>query len=217
MPASRIKALPMSFVIIAATFATLIMVPQETDALAEHGAISIVGDEGFTVDNGVTSGTGSSGDPYIIEGWEIVLERGICIAIRESRAHYVIRDVHLTGGAIGISLRDAQNGLVTDSIIDNNTAGIYAFYAHDTTISDCVISNATLGINIQYCEGFSVKGVTFADNELDIQEASLLWEYTREAQKVFVVAGAILIGFVGLLVYFRVKDWRKGDLEPPPM
>jgi parallel beta-helix repeat protein len=199
-----------------ATFIVLVAVPEGADALAEHGAISIVGDEGFTVDNGVTSGTGSSGDPYIIEGWEIVLERGICIAIRESRAHYVIRDVHLTGGAIGISLRDAQNGLVTDSVIDNNTAGIYAFYAHDTTISNCVISNATLGINIQYCEGFSVKDVTFADNELDIKEVSLLWEYTRAAQKVFVVAGAILIGFVVLLVYFRLKDWRKGDIELPP-
>lgn len=216
MAPGRTRNLFVSLMVVTATLAALISTPDDATAFAEHGAISIVGDEGFTVDNGVTSGTGSSGDPYIIEGWEIALERGICIAIRESRAHYVIRDVHLTGGAIGISLRDAQNGLVTDSVIDNNTAGIYAFYAHDTTISDCVISNATLGINIQYCEGFSVRDVTFADNELDIKEVSLLWEYTRAAQKVFVVVGAILIGFVVLLVYFRVKDWRKGDVEPPP-
>src|SRR2546426_10672179 len=39
--------------------------------LSTHPPISIEGDAGFTPANGVTGGTGTPSDPYIIEGWEI--------------------------------------------------------------------------------------------------------------------------------------------------
>src|SRR5438034_2832972 len=44
-------------------------------ALQSHSVISINGNSGFTAANGVTSGTGTAADPYVISGWDITCLR----------------------------------------------------------------------------------------------------------------------------------------------
>jgi len=46
-------------------------VAAQTGGLQPRGPIIITGDNDFTEANGVTSGSGTAGDPYIIENWAI--------------------------------------------------------------------------------------------------------------------------------------------------
>ena len=54
-----------SFLIVAVT------VPETVSAYTVHDPIHIDGDADFTAANGVTGGSGTASDPYIIEGWDI--------------------------------------------------------------------------------------------------------------------------------------------------
>ncbi|NIP67606.1 MAG: hypothetical protein GWN76_06265, partial [candidate division Zixibacteria bacterium] len=45
--------------------------PEEEMALKPHDPIYIDGNEDFTPENGVVSGSGTENDPYVIEGWVI--------------------------------------------------------------------------------------------------------------------------------------------------
>jgi len=69
--------------------------------LTQHEPIWIDGDNNFTSENGVTNGTGTIEDPYIIEGWEIKrrldTSMGMCagIVIKNSSKHVVIRNLYI--------------------------------------------------------------------------------------------------------------------------
>src|SRR2546427_4540831 len=61
-------------------------------AYTPHSPIGIGGDTGFTAANGVTGGSGTASDPYIIAGWEINASPSFyAIAIANTRAPFVIR------------------------------------------------------------------------------------------------------------------------------
>jgi hypothetical protein len=84
--------------------------------------IRIYGNSDFTAANGVVSGSGSSSDPYFIEGWEIAtLEFENGIVIQDTTAHFVIRDVYVHANSIeftvGIDLDNTFNATVVDSEI----------------------------------------------------------------------------------------------------
>jgi len=79
-----------------------------------HAPIVIDGNSGFTQENGVTGGSGTVSDPYDIEGWNIGLFPGI--EIRNTDAHFVIRDVRTN---IGVVLSNVTNGRVSSGVFDN--------------------------------------------------------------------------------------------------
>jgi len=55
--------------------------------------IYIYGNDDFTVENGVMSGSGTADDPYIIEGWRIDSPRAeYGIYVDHTTVHFVIRD-----------------------------------------------------------------------------------------------------------------------------
>jgi hypothetical protein len=65
---------PFLFILIPAVMLFLVSaasLPAVSAAATPHDPIEISGNAGFTLGNGVVSGTGSSSDPYIIEGWSI--------------------------------------------------------------------------------------------------------------------------------------------------
>ena len=59
----------------------VIFVAHNADAYTLHSPIRISGDSDFTPENGVTSGTGTIEDPFVIEGLEISNEGGAGIEI----------------------------------------------------------------------------------------------------------------------------------------
>lgn len=89
--------------------------------LTPHLPIVISGNVDFTAANGVTGGTGTASDPYIIEGWNIT-SRAIFgpagITINDTSAYFVIRNVYTNDAANpGIRMKNVTNGAVGGSYV----------------------------------------------------------------------------------------------------
>jgi len=98
-----------------------------------HQPILIVNDTDFAAQASSEGwpGTGTSGDPYIIEGYDIdrAGTPGACIEIRNTQVHFIIRNCLLhgandTGGGSGILLWNVTNGVIESNICMNNQLGI---------------------------------------------------------------------------------------------
>src|SRR6266571_5847033 len=80
-------------------------------ALQSHSVISINGNSGFTAANGVTSGTGTAADPYVISGWDINVftsgtsaEYSTCIQIQNATAYFVVSGISVECHETGVFL-----------------------------------------------------------------------------------------------------------------
>jgi parallel beta-helix repeat protein len=89
--------------------------------------ILIDGDLEFVPANGVTNGSGTASDPYIIEGWDINAATAHGIEIRNTTAFFVIRDILVHDGKpygySGIRFQNVSNGVIWNTVSDNNSPG----------------------------------------------------------------------------------------------
>lgn len=69
--------------------------PHVVHASSPHDPILINGDNQFTSDNGVTAGSGTTDDPYIIEGWTINASSAPGIVVENTNVYFTIRDVSI--------------------------------------------------------------------------------------------------------------------------
>lgn len=118
-----------------------------------HAAIYIGGNGDFTGANGVTGGSGTSSDPYIIEGWDIDASAEAGIDIENTDAFFIVTGCNLHGGAAlfdGIDLLNCVNGVLDGNNCSTNYDGIYLDSSSDITISNntCLYSNLN-GIDIE--------------------------------------------------------------------
>jgi len=114
------------------------------EAHAPHAPIFIPTDASFSPENGVTSGSGTPSDPFIIEGWEIDAATGNGIEVRGTTADFVIRNVFVHSGGIGhvgILLADVDNATVEDTLVRTSIYGIVV------SGRDIVVMNNTLEDN----------------------------------------------------------------------
>ncbi len=106
-------------------------------SLLLHAPISIGSNAEFTAARGVTSGSGTATDPYIIEGW-IIPNAYIAILIANTDAHFIIRDVKLLDGLGGVYFYTVSNGSVEHSSISGfDHAGIAVWSSTDIRV-ECV-------------------------------------------------------------------------------
>jgi len=99
----------------------------QTVSMAPHSTIEINGNLQFTNPNGVSSGTGSSIDPYIIKDWEIDASTKTGINITNTDAYFVIRNCTVYNGGLnwaGIYLNNVTHGRIENCTVYNNTVGI---------------------------------------------------------------------------------------------
>jgi len=93
-------------------------------ALASHSPILIGSDSEFTPANGVTGGSGTTADPYIIEGWDIDASAANGIEIGNTTAYFVIRSLTVhdgnTGNFVAVKLQNVTNGVVMNITSTNN-------------------------------------------------------------------------------------------------
>lgn len=179
------------------------------------GDIRIDGNADFTAENGVVSGTGSSNDPYIIEGWEIVMNgTGTGITVTTTDKYFVIRDVRIVEAKIGIRFYEVYHARVTASYIDDCLTGLTASYSEVSNVDNNVISNCSVGVSLRYCDAFKVTDNTFVDNDQDMFVVSLPWIQTRQADLVFALIAIPLVAFVALLIYFRIRPPRPPEETP---
>lgn len=130
-----------------------------------HEPIVINEDEDFTAENGVTGGSGTKEDPYIIEGWEIDLslyppskgyKDGIQI-IRTSitspiTKYFVIRNCYIHNSmddqdGIVILIRKSGLGRIENCITEKCDSGIY-ISADNFQVKNCLSKNNAMGIKI---------------------------------------------------------------------
>lgn len=143
--------------------------PAHSLVLTPHDPILILGDVNFTLANGVTSGTGTPGDPYVIEGWEISAAAGNGIEIQGTRADFVIRNAYVHGGRDalfnGIELNDVRNGRIEDSTISDNYRGIYSWFAlADFKIAENNVTGNMMGVDLRESTAVNVSDNNFSGN-----------------------------------------------------
>jgi len=94
-------------------FSSLVIFSPEARAGSQvaHGAIAISSDSGFTSSNGVTGGSGTATDPFVISGWSIEYQYVPAqISVSNTRSFFVVRNVTAYGAGNGIILNNVTNG-----------------------------------------------------------------------------------------------------------
>jgi len=135
------KTLLLAFLLVAATLTALSTIPQPVLAYTPHAPILIDGNAGFTSANGVTGGSGTPNDPYIIEGWEIVPTSSGGITVVSSNASLVIRNVYVhSSPSSGLGVVAARNIRVERSTFEGNSDGIRLTTAANVTIVESTFS-----------------------------------------------------------------------------
>ena len=130
----------------------LSLVFEEASAYSVRGTIRIEGDANFTLGNGVSAGSGTELDPYIIDGWEIDGGGvGRCIYVGNTTKHFVIRNCNLTNSS-------GNNALYY------RNAGISLYNVTNFVIENCTISGNGYGIYLDSASGFTITGSHFEDN-----------------------------------------------------
>ncbi len=145
----RIGLVVLAGVLVAAQVAVFGLVPERASAYTAHPPILIDGDAAFTPANGVTRGSGTAVDPFVIEGWDINASTADGIRITNTNAHFVVQDVAAHSGAPlddGIVLYNTTNGIVQRSVVTGNRFGIFLVDTIDTVIAANRVTDGSRGI-----------------------------------------------------------------------
>lgn len=146
---------------------SILAVPAEVGSSSyrpTHSSISIDGNENFTAANGVTGGSGTPSDPYIIEEWEIDASVADGIRIRNTDASFVVRNVYVHSGKFhtGIFLNAVTNGRLENTTLSTNWKGILTWFSANITIAGSrIFANEAQGI-----EFVSSTRIVLEDNEV---------------------------------------------------
>lgn len=151
---------------------SLVFLPEEVSAYTKHNPILIDGNGGFTTANGVTGGSGIPSDPYIIEGWEIDASTTHAIKIRNTDAHFIIRNSYLHSGwhsYSGVFLLHVLNGRTENSVVRYNLEGIELVGSRNVTVvNNSVKWNTGDGISLYDSHWNSIANNTFFENPFGI-------------------------------------------------
>ncbi|MCG2826452.1 MAG: right-handed parallel beta-helix repeat-containing protein [Thermoplasmatales archaeon] len=147
----------------------------EEEPLISHDPISIDGNDDFIVgQNGVVSGSGNEGDPYIIENWDINASSGHGIWISNTDVYFIIRNCVIHDGESNyhesIHFDSLQHGTIYNVVSYNNYRGIYIQYSSNNSIAECTIhSNLWDGIDLCYSSNNNIVGCTIYNNYCGVE------------------------------------------------
>jgi parallel beta-helix repeat protein len=115
-----------------------------------HAPIIINGDAQFTTANGVTGGTGSVSNPYLIEGWSISASPSAGVVVGNTSLHFVLRHLNIQGGpdSVGVFLLNVTNGAVERCSITANMVGIGVIACTGALVQNNALDNDELGIAV---------------------------------------------------------------------
>ena len=136
---------------------------------AFHAPIFIQDNLGFLESNastGISWGSGTAGDPFIIGYWDIDASTKNGIEIRDSDMHFITRNCYIHDGKSGIHygivLANVANGSLTENSLSNHHAGTLLGQSKDLTIS-----NNTFSSNDHAMMEGSLRGCTISNNTCD--------------------------------------------------
>ena len=146
--------------------------PIRTVALTPHDPIAINGNAGFTGSNsstGITKGSGTVSDPYVIEGWEISFWTVDGISISNADVHFVIQEcyVHNLGpSGMAILLDACSNCTIRNCTFSNDYIGIWLGSSSGNYLVNNTCSNCWHGIDLSalYLVGSSDNNILINNN-----------------------------------------------------
>ncbi|NHJ23301.1 MAG: hypothetical protein EAX89_01910 [Candidatus Lokiarchaeota archaeon] len=113
----------------------------------------------ITIDNnwtaaialGICTGNGTYTDPYIIKNVTISNFYGTAISITNSNEHFRIENCTICNStgplAYAITLKNTQNGIITNNSLFNIQNGIYLFNSHNATIYSNIINGTGIHLD----------------------------------------------------------------------
>jgi parallel beta-helix repeat protein len=129
-------------------------------ATTPHGSIIIYDNPSLEVgENGITSGSGTAADPFVIEGWEIQGD----IEIFLTTQHIAVRNNYIHSSYYGIWLQSSTNVEISGNYVCDCISGIQIWTSSNIVVKGNVIfNNGELGgVAIS-----SSQEVTFSSNKL---------------------------------------------------
>ena len=183
MATQRMTSLALAIIVLSSfLYANLAVNTNDANAFSGRDPISIVGNADFTSANGVTGGSGTAMDPYLIEGWQISLfSAPAAISIVNTSAYYVVRYVDLTANpefSYGIRLVNSSHGTIQDATITQGMMGLIAESCSNLTILRVTSTADYLHwarcVSLTSCSDVTVmdSNFSFARGGLWIQECS---------------------------------------------
>jgi len=111
------------------------------------------------------TGSGTEGDPYLLENLEIDGLGGDCITIQNSNAYFIIRTCTLHNGNYASLLSNVANGTLIGNDFTNNVYGIYLDFSSYNEIigNDFYGDTSGTGINLYYSNYNFIEG-NFVEN-----------------------------------------------------
>ena len=161
-----------------------------------HEPIYILGDEDFTIINGVVSGSGTIDKPYIIEGWNINSTFQDGIVIRNVSVYFIIKDCYIHDGGIyndGVAFYNVTNGVIYNNTIARNRNGVMyrSQYpgkenSENNIISrNSIISNINDGINFEHTGYGYHKNNTISHNNISGNTRGIFLIMSADNQIIF--------------------------------
>ena len=151
-------------------------------ALVVHGPIGFSSDSDFTLANGVSTGTGTASDPFIIENFKIDASsytQGIYVS--GTNKFFKVRNVWVyTNSApkdttvIGVWLNNVNNGTFENCRFNNLMYGIEMFKARYMVFKNNEINNVSSGILSYYYSRWN----TFVGNHIHDTKKAISMEYS---------------------------------------
>jgi len=115
----------------------------------------------------VWSGSGTEGDPYLVENLNITTDAD-CVNIVNTTKHFEIRNCFFasvgTLYSYGVQLRNVTNGAVRECIIGRKGLGIICDGLNDSIISENIIFNCNTGMQAGPISNVTISGNTVYNN-----------------------------------------------------
>ncbi len=170
--------------------------------LMPRAPIFIASNADFTPENGVTRGSGTESDPYVIEYWDINASTANGVNIINTNAWFVIKDMSIHSGTYsgvnsyyGVYMENVLNGRVEDIVTQGNffdvelrfcsdceivgnefhnyfSGAISLLFSSDVEVSRNVVVTDYSGISIQYCQRVIVSANWFSAGGLSLRGGS---------------------------------------------
>ena len=166
-----------------------------------HAPILISGNSGFTAANGVTSGSGTTSAPYVIDGWEINSTTANGIEIQNSNAYFIIRSVYIHAvqySHYGIVLTNIANGRVENSKCSFGYSGIAISSSSNITMLNNQIFGNSIGANFGSAGGLGIgfsKNIVLRNNNISNNWRN---ELVIGSSNNITITGNILSGSAGI-------------------
>jgi len=136
-------------------------------AYLPHAPILIVGNAGFTNASGVVWGSGTTSDPYIIEGWDIDTSSSNGTEIRNADVNFVVRncDVNVSGMNLRcIRLLGCRNGILRNNTCSGGLLGIDLWESTSNSLVNNNCSQNPIGIGLDHSSNNHVSRNNCSDN-----------------------------------------------------